>query len=129
VIFVNPDNAREAGLQQGQIVDLTSYHKGEERIAKRFMVAHLTSRDPVRPPTSPKPMSWCRSRQHAHQQKHCHPYRPFASNSRSVRGASVEPGRGGEVVAPPSPRQLMCLTSHRVCSRCDIARFLLAIAA
>jgi molybdopterin-dependent oxidoreductase alpha subunit len=39
VIFMNPDDVREAGLQQGQIVDLTSYHKDEERIAKRFMVA------------------------------------------------------------------------------------------
>ncbi len=39
VIFMNSDDVREAGLQQGQIVDLTSYYKDEERVAKRFMVA------------------------------------------------------------------------------------------
>jgi anaerobic selenocysteine-containing dehydrogenase len=39
VIFMNPDDVREAGLQQGQIVDLASYYEGEERAATRFMVA------------------------------------------------------------------------------------------
>lgn len=39
VIFMNLDDIRRAGLQQGQIVDLASYHQGEERVARRFMVA------------------------------------------------------------------------------------------
>jgi molybdopterin-dependent oxidoreductase alpha subunit len=39
VIFMNASDMSEAGLQQGQIVDLTSYHRGEERVARRFMVA------------------------------------------------------------------------------------------
>jgi molybdopterin-dependent oxidoreductase alpha subunit len=39
VIFMNPEDVREAGLQQGQFVDLTSHHAGEERTARHFMVA------------------------------------------------------------------------------------------
>ena len=30
---------RAAGLQQGQLVDLTSHYEGEERVARHFMVA------------------------------------------------------------------------------------------
>jgi anaerobic selenocysteine-containing dehydrogenase len=39
VVFLNPDDIREDGLQQGQMVDLTSHFKGEERRARHFMVA------------------------------------------------------------------------------------------
>jgi len=39
VIFMNEDDVRAAGLQQGQLVDLTSYHRNETRIARHFMVA------------------------------------------------------------------------------------------
>jgi anaerobic selenocysteine-containing dehydrogenase len=39
VIFMNPGDIRDAGLQQGQIVDLASHYDGEERVARRFMVA------------------------------------------------------------------------------------------
>jgi anaerobic selenocysteine-containing dehydrogenase len=39
VIFMNPEDVRQAGLQQGQIVNLTSYYQGQERLARRFMVA------------------------------------------------------------------------------------------
>jgi len=39
VIFMNPDDVRESGLQQGQFVDITSHHDGEERVATHFMVA------------------------------------------------------------------------------------------
>jgi len=39
VVFLNTDDIREAGLQQGQMVDLTSHFEGEERIARHFMVA------------------------------------------------------------------------------------------
>jgi len=40
VIFMNPDDVRDAGLQQGQFVDLTSHFGDhEERTAKHFMVA------------------------------------------------------------------------------------------
>lgn len=39
VIFMNPDDVRESGLQQGQFVDLTSHYAGEERVARHFMVA------------------------------------------------------------------------------------------
>ena len=40
VIFMNPEDVKEAGLQQGQLVDLTShYTDNEERMAKHFLVA------------------------------------------------------------------------------------------
>ncbi|HSU52726.1 MAG TPA: FdhF/YdeP family oxidoreductase, partial [Candidatus Dormibacteraeota bacterium] len=39
VVFMNEDDMREATLVQGQYVDLTSHFKGEQRHAKRFMVA------------------------------------------------------------------------------------------
>ncbi len=40
VIFMNPEDVKEAGLQQGQLVDLTShYADNEERVAKHFLVA------------------------------------------------------------------------------------------
>ena len=39
VIFMNPDDVRETGLQQGQFVDLTSHYHGEERVARHFTVA------------------------------------------------------------------------------------------
>ena len=39
VIFMNPEDVREAGLQQGQMVDLTSHYQDEERVARHFMVA------------------------------------------------------------------------------------------
>ncbi len=38
VIFMNPEDVREAGLQQGQLVDLTSHFEGEKRSARHFMV-------------------------------------------------------------------------------------------
>ncbi len=39
VIFMNEDDMRAAGLVQGQLVDLTSHFRGEERRIERFMVA------------------------------------------------------------------------------------------
>ncbi|MBV9128593.1 MAG: FdhF/YdeP family oxidoreductase [Verrucomicrobia bacterium] len=43
VIFMNADDMHEAGLEQGQLVDLTSHFstngKEEERVAKHFLVA------------------------------------------------------------------------------------------
>ncbi|HSI12701.1 MAG TPA: FdhF/YdeP family oxidoreductase, partial [Chthoniobacter sp.] len=39
VVFMNPADVEEAGLQQGQFVDLTSHYQGEERTARHFMVA------------------------------------------------------------------------------------------
>ena len=41
VIFMNRDDIRAAGLQQGQLVDLTSHYKGETRVARHFMVAPM----------------------------------------------------------------------------------------
>ena len=38
VIFMNPDDAREAGYEQGDVVDLISHYQGEERLARRFVV-------------------------------------------------------------------------------------------
>ena len=61
VIFMNPDDVREAGLQPGQFVDLTSHHAGEERVARHFMVAPHSSRAAAPPPISPRPTSWCQS--------------------------------------------------------------------
>lgn len=39
VVFLNPDDMAEAGLMQGQFVDLTSHFAGMERTARRFQVA------------------------------------------------------------------------------------------
>jgi molybdopterin-dependent oxidoreductase alpha subunit len=39
VVFMNSDDVKAAGLQQGQLVDLTSHYEGEERVARHFMVA------------------------------------------------------------------------------------------
>ncbi|MDB6169498.1 MAG: hypothetical protein JWM88_2362 [Verrucomicrobia bacterium] len=39
VVFMNPEDVAELGLVQGQLVDLTSHFRGEERVAPRFMVA------------------------------------------------------------------------------------------
>jgi len=41
VIFMNADDILAAGLQQGQLVDLTSYYKDETRMARHFMVAPM----------------------------------------------------------------------------------------
>jgi molybdopterin-dependent oxidoreductase alpha subunit len=41
VIFMNADDISAAGLQQGQLVDLTSHYKNETRIARHFMVAPI----------------------------------------------------------------------------------------
>jgi molybdopterin-dependent oxidoreductase alpha subunit len=39
VVFMNREDMAEAGLQQGQFVDLTSHYQGEERVARHFMIA------------------------------------------------------------------------------------------
>ncbi|HVU18370.1 MAG TPA: FdhF/YdeP family oxidoreductase [Candidatus Didemnitutus sp.] len=39
VIFLNEDDLREAGLQAGHLVDITSHFNGQTRTAERFMVA------------------------------------------------------------------------------------------
>ncbi len=39
VIFMNPDDMRDAGLQQGQFVDLTSHFQADTRTAAHFQVA------------------------------------------------------------------------------------------
>ncbi|MBA2742776.1 MAG: FdhF/YdeP family oxidoreductase [Chthoniobacterales bacterium] len=39
VIFMNNEDVKAAGLQQGQLVDLTSHFEGEERAARHFQVA------------------------------------------------------------------------------------------
>jgi molybdopterin-dependent oxidoreductase alpha subunit len=41
VIFMNADDIRAAGLQQGQLVDLTSRYKDETRVARHFMIAPM----------------------------------------------------------------------------------------
>jgi anaerobic selenocysteine-containing dehydrogenase len=38
VVFLNPQDIAEAGLKEGQLVDLTSHFEGEERTAPRFVV-------------------------------------------------------------------------------------------
>ncbi len=38
VVFLNADDIRELGLTDGQIVDLTSYFRGETRVARHFTV-------------------------------------------------------------------------------------------
>ncbi|MDQ2867954.1 MAG: FdhF/YdeP family oxidoreductase [Verrucomicrobiota bacterium] len=39
VIFMNREDVSAAGLQQGELVDITSHFEGEERVARNFMVA------------------------------------------------------------------------------------------
>ncbi|PYJ96005.1 MAG: hypothetical protein DME68_09340, partial [Verrucomicrobia bacterium] len=39
VVFMNPEDVKDAGLEQGQFVDLTSCYREEERVARHFMVA------------------------------------------------------------------------------------------
>jgi molybdopterin-dependent oxidoreductase alpha subunit len=39
VLFMNPEDMREAGFQQGQPVDITSHFEGREREAQHFLVA------------------------------------------------------------------------------------------
>ncbi|MGI8482600.1 MAG: FdhF/YdeP family oxidoreductase [Chthoniobacterales bacterium] len=39
VIFMNAEDVKAAGLQQGELVDLTSHYEGEERTARHFQVA------------------------------------------------------------------------------------------
>ncbi|MDP9004960.1 MAG: FdhF/YdeP family oxidoreductase, partial [Verrucomicrobiota bacterium] len=39
VVFMNAEDVKVNGLQQGQFVDLTSHYQGETRVAKHFMVA------------------------------------------------------------------------------------------
>jgi molybdopterin-dependent oxidoreductase alpha subunit len=39
VLFMNPEDVKEAGLTGGQIVDLTSYFEGEKRQARHFQIA------------------------------------------------------------------------------------------
>jgi len=41
VIFMNGEDIKAAGLQQGQLADLTSYYKDETRVARHFMVAPI----------------------------------------------------------------------------------------
>src|SRR5947207_2029207 len=41
VIFMNEEDVKTAGLQQGQLVDLTSHHRNEKRVARHFMVAPI----------------------------------------------------------------------------------------
>jgi molybdopterin-dependent oxidoreductase alpha subunit len=38
VVMLNPEDIREAGLAEGEVVDLISHFEGEERIARRFIV-------------------------------------------------------------------------------------------
>ncbi len=38
VVLLNPDDMREAGLQERHVVDLVSHFEGEERVAHRFLV-------------------------------------------------------------------------------------------
>ena len=38
VIFMNPEDAREAGYIRGDVVDLVSHFNGEERVARHFVV-------------------------------------------------------------------------------------------
>jgi molybdopterin-dependent oxidoreductase alpha subunit len=39
VLFINPEDMRAAGFQQGQPVDITSHFEGQEREAQHFLVA------------------------------------------------------------------------------------------
>lgn len=38
VVFLHPDDVKAASLKKGDVVDLTSHYKGEERTARKFVV-------------------------------------------------------------------------------------------
>jgi len=38
VVMLNPEDMRALGLSEGQVVDLTSHFRGEQRVARRFFV-------------------------------------------------------------------------------------------
>lgn len=38
VVLLNPEDMRALGVSEGQVVDLTSHFRGEQRVARRFMV-------------------------------------------------------------------------------------------
>ncbi|HYG08773.1 MAG TPA: molybdopterin dinucleotide binding domain-containing protein, partial [Pyrinomonadaceae bacterium] len=38
VVMLNPEDIREAGLAEGEVVDLIGHFEGEERVARRFIV-------------------------------------------------------------------------------------------
>jgi molybdopterin-dependent oxidoreductase alpha subunit len=38
VVFMNPEDVAAAGLERGQLVDLTSHHDGEQRTARGFQI-------------------------------------------------------------------------------------------
>ena len=38
VVMLNPEDMRALGLSEGQVVDLTSHFRGEQRVARRFVV-------------------------------------------------------------------------------------------
>jgi molybdopterin-dependent oxidoreductase alpha subunit len=38
VVMLNPEDMKELGLSEGQVVDLTSHFQGETRVARRFVV-------------------------------------------------------------------------------------------
>src|SRR5439155_25749174 len=40
VVFINPDDARERGLADGQWVDITSHYEGEQRHARKFKLVY-----------------------------------------------------------------------------------------
>jgi anaerobic selenocysteine-containing dehydrogenase len=42
VVLLNVEDMREAGLEDGQVVDLISHFEGEERIARHFVVVRYS---------------------------------------------------------------------------------------
>src|SRR3989440_9308301 len=54
VLFMNSDDIEAAGLQPGQLVDLTSYYEGEERRARHFMVSPCKSARGCTPTSFPE---------------------------------------------------------------------------
>jgi molybdopterin-dependent oxidoreductase alpha subunit len=42
VVLLNPEDLREHGLKAGDVVDLVSHFKGEERVARKFIVVEYT---------------------------------------------------------------------------------------
>jgi anaerobic selenocysteine-containing dehydrogenase len=37
VVLLNPEDMRALGVSEGQVVDLTSHFRGEQRVARRFV--------------------------------------------------------------------------------------------
>nr|WP_317239177.1 molybdopterin dinucleotide binding domain-containing protein [Hymenobacter sp. 5516J-16] len=59
VLFMNPQDIADRGLQPKDLIDITSHYKGEKRTVEKFIAVPYDIPRATWPPTSPKPTPWC----------------------------------------------------------------------